>query len=41
MLNENFETREYTILIAKKKLVETVLKPLLELCAKEDRYFPS
>jgi hypothetical protein len=34
--NENFDTRDFTIFISHKKWVNTILRPLLELCAKED-----
>lgn len=36
--NENFDTRDFTIFIAKKNWVRSILRPLLELCAKNDRY---
>ncbi len=36
--NENFDTRDFTIFIANKKWVKNILRPLLELCAKDDRY---
>lgn len=38
ILNENFDTREFSIFIANKRWVRNILRPLLELCAKEDRY---
>jgi hypothetical protein len=34
--NENFETREFTLFISKKNWVGSILRPLIELCAKED-----
>eukprot|EP01038_Epipyxis_sp_PR26KG_P006066 gene6066-8351_t len=35
-LNENFDTREFSIFIAKKNWVRNNLRPLIELCAKDD-----
>jgi hypothetical protein len=34
--NENFDTKDFTIFISSKKWVQTIVRPLLELCAKED-----
>lgn len=34
--NENFDSRDFTIFIAQKKWVKNILRPLLELCARED-----
>lgn len=34
--NENFDTRDFTLFIAQKKWVKHILRPLLELCARED-----
>ncbi len=34
--NENFDTRDFTIFISQKKWVRNILRPLLELCARED-----
>jgi hypothetical protein len=38
ILNENFDTRDFTIFIANKQWIKNILRPLLELCAKDDRY---
>ena len=38
ILNENFDTREFTIYVSNMRWVKNVLRPLLELCAKDDRY---
>lgn len=34
--NESFDTREFTMYIASKKWVKNIVRPLLELCSKED-----
>jgi len=34
--NENFDTRDFTIFIANKQWIKNILRPLLELCAKDD-----
>lgn len=34
--NENFDTRDFTVFIARKQWVSNILRPLLELCDKED-----
>lgn len=34
--NENFDTRDFTIFIANKHWIKNILRPLLELCAKDD-----
>lgn len=34
--NDNRDTRDYSLFIARKKWALTILRPLLELCAKED-----
>lgn len=34
--DESFDTKEFTIFIAKKKWPKNILRPLLELCAKDD-----
>lgn len=33
---ENFDSRDFTIFIAQKKWVKNILRPLIELCARED-----
>jgi hypothetical protein len=37
ILNENFDTREFSLFISNKRWMKNILRPLLELCAKEDR----
>lgn len=37
--NENFDTREFILFISRKKWVRSILRPLLELCAFDDRYY--
>jgi hypothetical protein len=34
--NENFDTKDFSIFISRKKWISSILRPLLELCAKED-----
>jgi len=36
--NENFDTRNFSIFIAHKGWIKHILRPLLELCAKDDWY---
>ncbi len=35
-MNENFDTRNFSLFIANKKWMKNILRPLLELCAKDD-----
>ena len=36
--NENFDSKDFTIFIAKKKWVRNELRPLLELCAQDQHH---